>query len=315
MTAVEVLRSDAPLAEVFAALRDADQDGLRFARVFRDTFDQLYDGQHTGRFRWEQLNKTEKTHFGTLIEINLRREFSDVIDDGDLLDYRICGFDIDCKYSQKMGGWMLPPECFDQLLIVAQASDDEGCWSVGLVRATQENRRTSENRDRKSGLNEHGRSQIVWLHYRSALPPNILLHLDDSIIKSILAKTSGQQRINELLRRVTNMRIGRNTIATLAQQADYMKRLRDNGGARGTLRAEGYLIPGGDYDVHKKVARDLGAMVPERGEVVSLRVTAASSTDEHAVALDGALWRLAGSDELVTMPAPRLPDTRNTRDS
>ncbi|WP_418396390.1 NaeI family type II restriction endonuclease, partial [Yersinia enterocolitica] len=52
------------------------------AKVFRATFDQLYDGQHTGRYSVEQLFKTEKTHFGTLIEINLQREFG--LADGDV---------------------------------------------------------------------------------------------------------------------------------------------------------------------------------------------------------------------------------------
>src|SRR3954447_10554893 len=93
--------------EVVAAYMDADPDGTRTAAIFRSTFDQLYDGQHTGRFRWEQLYKTEKTHFGTLFEINLRRAFDDVIDDTDeshLLDYRIRDHDVDCKYSQRPGG-------------------------------------------------------------------------------------------------------------------------------------------------------------------------------------------------------------------
>jgi hypothetical protein len=30
-----------------------------------------WDGQHNGRYRWEQLHKTEKTHAGTLVEIAL----------------------------------------------------------------------------------------------------------------------------------------------------------------------------------------------------------------------------------------------------
>ncbi|MDR0783081.1 MAG: NaeI family type II restriction endonuclease, partial [Propionibacteriaceae bacterium] len=88
---------DAQLVEIVDAIVAADPDGSRAARVFRETFDQLYDGEHTGRYSVTQLYKTEKTHFGTLIEINLRREFSDIICDGDKLDYQIAGHDIDCK--------------------------------------------------------------------------------------------------------------------------------------------------------------------------------------------------------------------------
>ena len=55
---------------VAATWLEHDPRGERTAAVFRATYDQLYDGQHTGRFRWSQLYKTEKTHFGTLLEIN-----------------------------------------------------------------------------------------------------------------------------------------------------------------------------------------------------------------------------------------------------
>lgn len=295
---------------VVDAFRIADPDGSRAAAVFRATFDQLYDGQHTGRFRWDQLNKTEKTHYGTLLEINLRRAFDDVIGDGKLLDYRICGHDIDCKYSQKMGGWMLPPESFGQLLLVAHADDAGGTWSLGVVRASEENRRRSENRDGKTSLNTRGRQQVVWLHYEAELPPNVLLGLDDETLQAVLKPSSGQGRVNELLRRVTNVRIGRNTIATLARQADYMARLRDNGhGARTILRKEGYLIPG-EYEAHKRVARDLGIPVPGPGEVVSVRVVPAEDGDTPVAEIDGRMWRAARSGEAAVESAPKLPETR-----
>ncbi len=38
---------------------------------------------------WDQLFKTEKTHCGTLVEINLHREFK--FQDGTKLDYQIAG--------------------------------------------------------------------------------------------------------------------------------------------------------------------------------------------------------------------------------
>lgn len=296
--------------EVYWRFFNADPGGHRASKVFRDTFDQLYDGQHTGRFRWEQLFKTEKTHFGTLLEINLRREFDDVIDDGALLDYRVSGEDIDCKYSQSMGGWMLPPECFDHLLLVATADDGKGTWSLGVVRASEANRRAGHNRDGKTGLNSRGREQVAWLHRDARLLPNALLRLDDATLNAVLAPRSGQGRLNELLRRVTNTRIGRNTIATLAQQDDYMKRVRGNGGARTTLGAEGYLIPGGDYEAHRRVAMALGVEVPGRGEVVSIRIVLADSGEPWTIELEGRHWRVARDDEPSLEPAPLLPTTK-----
>ncbi|WP_199240314.1 MULTISPECIES: NaeI family type II restriction endonuclease [Kribbella] len=305
---------DLPRDTVVEVFRRVDPDGRRAGGIFRATFDQLYDGQHTGRFRWEQLYKTEKTHYGTLLEINLRREFDDIIDDGKLLDYSINGYDVDCKYSQQMGGWMVPPECFEQLLLVATADDERGVWSLGVVRATETSRRTSKNRDGKTSLNPRGRGQIDWIHFEASLPPNVLLGLDSITLQHVVTPRSGQARVAELLRRVTQKRIGRNTIATLAKQDDYMARVRDNGnGARTTLRREGYLIPGGDYEAHRDVARQLGVVVPEPGEVVSCRVVPADQTDTWTTQLAGRYWRLAAPDEESNEPAPKLPDVRKSK--
>ncbi len=302
------------IAEAFLA---ADSTGRRFAAVFRRTFDSLYDGQHTGRYRWDQLTKTEKTHYGSLFEINLRREFDDVIDDvpneDSALDYRVLGHDIDCKFSQRVNGWMLPPECFGHLLLVATSNDDRGTWSLGIVRASEENRRETSNRDKKTQLNPRGTSQIKWLFRDHALPPNILLSLNSTTIEKIFTKGSGQARINELCRLVTKRRIGRNTVATVAQQEDYMARLRDNGtGARTALRAEGYLIVG-DYEAHRRVARELHLPRPESGEIVSFQVVPADGTDRPTVYLDDRNWRVAEPGDSVIEPAPKLPTTRREK--
>ncbi|WP_432245738.1 NaeI family type II restriction endonuclease [Arthrobacter sp. G.S.26] len=294
--------ADPAVAAVAAELRRFDPDGSRMAKVFRSTFDQLYDGQHTGRYSVEQLFKTEKTHFGTLIEINLQREFN--IADGSVLDFTIAGSEVDCKYSHT-GAWMLPIESFDQIIVVAQADDRKSVWSVGVVRAAEANRRTSENRDKKTGLNALGRSQIVWVFKDAQMQPNALLQLPPSAVSKIMAGRSGQARVNELFRWATNTRLSRNIIATVAQQDDYMKRVRYNGGARSALRPEGYLILGGDYFIQRDLAAVLGAVVPEPGELVSVRVTPAAP--EEGIGIDGAWWRLAMPHERIDMPAPVLP--------
>jgi len=113
--------SDPEVQAVVQALLALDPKGLRVAQVLRDTLDQLYDGQRTGRYRWDQLFKTEKTHCGTLVEINLQREFE--FQDGLKLDYRIAGVEVDCKYSQTVGGWMIPPEAQDGVCLLASASE------------------------------------------------------------------------------------------------------------------------------------------------------------------------------------------------
>ncbi len=294
---------------VVAAIRDAEHSEARFGAIFRRTFDQLYDGQHTGRFAWDQLFKTEKTHFGTLLEINLRREFSELIGDGDLLDFLIHGHEIDCKYSQRMGAWMLPPECFGELLLVCTADDQASEWAVGVVRARPEYLREGVNRDRKSGLNLEGREAIHWVFRPGDLPPNALLQIAPPIRNRILAHRSGQARVNELFRAAQSMRIGRNTVATVAQQDDYMKRVRANGGARSALASEGIIICGGDYLAQRTVARELGLPVPEAGEFVSARVVRAVGDEPYFAELEGGLWRVADPHDPV-ISAPALPDSR-----
>lgn len=303
MTLFEVAHDEADqgVDEVVDALRSLDPDGTKTARVLRRTFDQLYDGQRTGRYSVEQLFKTEKTHFGTLVEINLQREFR--LADGEVLDFSIGGHEVDCKYSHS-GGWMLPVESFEHLVLVIQADDRASRWSAGVVRVTEANRRSSENRDRKTGLNALGRSRIRWIHREATMPPNALLQLPPAVVERMMALRSGQARVNELFRQATGRRLTRNIIATVAQQDDFMKRVRDNGGARSALRPEGYLILGGDYRVQREIARDLGTVIPEPGELVSVRVTPAEEIG--GVPIGEREWRLCRPGEIPLGPAPAV---------
>lgn len=111
----DALKQDLDVQKVADHILSLDPKGKRFGAVLRDTIDQLLNGEATGRYDWNQLYKTEKTHAGTLVEINLQREFKfadggDVgsFDDKHPMDYRILGIDVDCKFSQTFGGWMIP---------------------------------------------------------------------------------------------------------------------------------------------------------------------------------------------------------------
>lgn len=61
---------DPAVDEVAEALLALEPTGARWAAVVRHTYDMLYNGAETGRYLWKDLAKTEKTHFGTLFEIN-----------------------------------------------------------------------------------------------------------------------------------------------------------------------------------------------------------------------------------------------------
>lgn len=295
--------ADAELQEIAAELARLDPRGVRTAQVLRETLDQLYDGQRTGRYRWDQLHKTEKTHCGTLVEINLHREFD--FADGETLDYRIAGAEVDCKYSQSLGGWMIPPEAHDHLCLLLWADDAAGFWSMGVVRTTPGRLNTGGNRDKKATLNSAGRDAVTWMYQRIPLPPNVLLQLPRATVDRIFALRHGTQRVYELFRCALGMRIGRGVIATVAQQSDYMKRVRTNGGARTALQPEGIIVLG-QYQSHRAIARQLAVAEPESGESVAVRVVPASSAGPGVAEIDGGLWTVVGPDGPVTY-APRLP--------
>lgn len=282
-----------------------DPTGERFSAVLRETIDQLLNGEVTGRYDWNTLYKTERTHAGTLVEINLQRAFK--FADGLEMDYRIAGIEVDCKYSQRFGSWMIPPEALGHVCLLVWADDYKSQWSAGLFRVREEWLNLGRNRDAKFTIKAEHRNKIVWLWKQKKLAENILLHMDPHDRRMVYSLRSGQQRLNELFRRVQQRRIGRNVIRTVAQQKDYMKRVRGNGGARSALKPEGILIMG-DYDSHRLVAHQLGLPVPREGEFVSARVARyqAHHHDAPHALLEGQTWVLATLTDPPEV-APSLP--------
>ncbi len=303
--------ADPGLDAVQAELGRLDPSGRAVAAVIRDTLDQLYDGQHTGRWNYDQLHKTEKTHMGTLVEINLHRRFG--FDDGEVTDYRIAGVEVDCKYSMSYGGWELPPEAIGQLCLLLTASDIDRNWSAGLIRVRAEDLRGKPNRDAKRQLTAASRARIRWLWPgRGPLAGNLFLALDDATRDRIFSARAhhgerhGQARTNELFRSVQRQIIRRAELATVARQDDFMKRARGNGGARTLLRAEGILVLG-HQDSDPLVAAALGLPAPRKGEFISARVVPArTDRDDPVAVVGGQPWALARPGDPV-VPAPVVP--------
>lgn len=305
---VAVPHSDDPdLRAVETELQRHDPTGEIVAAVIRDTFDQLYDGQHTGRYDVAQLHKTEKTHMGTLVEINLHRAFD--FEDGDATDYRIAGVQVDCKYSMS-GSWSLPPEVIGHLALLITADDHASTWSAGLIRVQERLLNPGRNRDAKGTLSREGREQIRWLWPgHPGLAPNLFLTLDPVTRNRIFDARSGkgrqhgQARTDELFRLVQGRIIRRAELATVARQDDFMKRARGNGGSRTRLQNEGILLLG-HQDNDPAVAEALGVPRPSKGELVAVRVVPAVQALDHRVALiGGEPWRLARPGDPV-VPAP-----------
>jgi Restriction endonuclease NaeI len=304
------LTSDPELRVVADELMSRDPDGTRIAKVLRRTYDMLLDGQHTGRYRWDQLYKTEKTHFGTLVEINLQREFE--FADGTAMDFAICGIDVDCKYSQDRAEWMIPPEAMGQIILGLWASDDRGKWSLGLVRADDHLLTSSRgNRDLKRRLSAVGKAAVTWIFQGYELPENALLRVSPSDVQRIFnCSRFGTKRVDMLFRLAQQRIISRTVVATVAQQEDYMKRVRGNGGSRSSLRPEGIVIIG-QYESHRRIAQALALPTPGPGESASVRLARRRSGHGEVpfVTLDGEDWVVAQRDDPAEM-APLLPDIK-----
>jgi len=233
------------------------------AQVLRRALDEVIDGIRTGRWSVASLEKTEKTYIGTKVEILLKFEFE--LADGDRLDTRIEGVEVDIKCTV-LKDWMIPQEAINELCLLVRIDDDKSKFWIGLIRADKENLRTGQNRDRKVSISAAGKMKIRWIVEGGDLPINFLATLPHETLSRILSHRSGQARIDELLRLVQGRIIPRVAIETVARQKDPMKRVRD---ARINLRAEGLLVLGHQGD-DPQIALEHGYPVPQKGEIISI---------------------------------------------
>lgn len=307
----------APIVQWFETEDDA-RERLRW--VLRDSLDELLDGQRTGRWAYHHLSKTEKTHLGTVVEVNLTKEFE--FPNGDHLDWQIAGIDIDCKFSKDVGKWEIPMEMYlcadhnerqgkaNHPALLTWFDDTTSRWAAGLITVTDERLRwkvgkpeRAYNRDNKRSLANASAEHVCWLWggLQDDLPRNLLLHLDPNVRARILSpKPSGQKRVNQLFRELQGQIVGRQTVLTVAQQDDAPKRVRD---ARIPLRQEGIVVLG-HQDAHPKIAASLELPVPVKGEWIAVRITPVSESDTRpSVTMHGQRWARAHDDDpIVAVP-------------
>jgi hypothetical protein len=261
-------------------LQRADPKGLRIAGALRRGLDLLLDGQHTGRFAWIQLSKSEKAHASAVMDMEIQREFG--FADGLVGIFAIGTEDASVVFSHSFDGWTVSDRGQNTIRLALWADDGLGRGGAGLIRlAVRSTEMTDERIDSR---------QIFWVHRDMPLPPNVLAQLSPPSQSRIFSQPSGQQRVNELFRVVTGQRITKSVVATVAQQEDYLKRVRYNGGARSHLRQEGIVILG-DSPSHATVARTLEVAAPGPGEFVSLKLTRFTGMEDRpAVEIAGSRW-------------------------
>jgi restriction endonuclease NaeI len=81
---------------------------------------------------------------------------------------------------------MIPPEAVGQIILGLWASDDQGKWSLGLVRADGHLLTSSRgNRDLKRRLTAAGKAAVTWLFLSRELPENALLRIPPADVERI----------------------------------------------------------------------------------------------------------------------------------
>lgn len=236
---------DSALEEVFKALESRVALKEIVGMALRTSFDEVIDGARTGRYRLEQLEKTEKTYIGTKVEIVLRNKLE--LQRGDKLDNRICGYEVDTKFSLS-GNWMIPREALGELCLLVSGNDNTGKFSVGLIRATNEVLRPGSNQDEKRSISALGKTRIRWLVCKELFPENFLLSLAPDVRHRILSQTSGRQRMRALFENVSGVIIPRSAILQVGQQSDSPKRARE---MKAILAAEGIQVLCSTYDIDR----------------------------------------------------------------
>ncbi|MGW6285789.1 NaeI family type II restriction endonuclease [Streptomyces sp. NPDC055107] len=275
------------------ALLDLDPSGRRMTAVLEQATERLLDGELTGRFRWEQLTKSEKAMAGQLVENLMQNDFR--FDPGGSLDFRIAGVDVELKVTSG-STWIIPREAQGRVCVLVRVDHRRGLWSLGVVRATEELLVAAANKDGKRNLSRAGHETIEWIHEDSRLPVNVLNRLPASDMQAVLAPATGQGRVNELFRVAQRQSVSRPVVAAVARQRDGAKRVRD---ARRILAAEGILVLN-HQNSDQEIARALGLPVPEKGTWVSVRLAPATEEDRgsgRSVVLSGTRWRLAKPDD------------------
>ena len=174
--------------------------------------------------------------------------------------------------------WMIPQEAIGKpCLLVASDEARQTCY-FGIFIAHPANLTTGQNQDKKLSVSAAGYKHIHWLVFNEPYPPGFWSRIGSAKTHAIMRAKTGNDRVSALFQEVQATPIHRDIIHAVAQQKDYMKRLRKNGGARDALAAAGIAILSGKYDAALIQRLGLGLLGPD--EFISFR---AQTPDDAAM--------------------------------
>lgn len=246
--------------------------------LIRQAIDEVIDAPRTGRVHARELEKTEKTYIGTKVEILVRNFFR--LPKG-ILDLTIDGMDVDVKNTIGTT-WMIPREAVGKPCILVASDEERHTCYFGIFIAHKTNLTEGVNQDQKRSVSAAGFKNIHWILADEPYPPSFWAILGEQKTHSIMRGKTGNERIEALFRETLNRPVSRETIQAVAQQKDYMKRLRKNGGARDALAREGIAILSQKYDAG--IIERLGLPRLNLDEFVSFK----PATSEHTALLRAA---------------------------
>lgn len=262
-----------------------------FSAMLRRCVDDVIMTPKTGRRSYDELEKTEKTYIGTRVEIELRAMLR--LPKGKL-DTVIIGNDVDIKHT--MGSnWMIPTEAIDNPCILVAADEVRAVCYLGLFVARPDYLTLGQNKDSKKSVSALGFANIFWLLLDHPYPPNFWRTVAPDVIERIFAGPSGNQRMANLFREVQREPITRDVVEAVAQQQDFMRRIRsDNGrGTRDQLAREGILLLSGHYDA--PLIEALGLPECSGSEFVSYKLV---DRNEAALAIEHGFAQIAFKPKL-----------------
>jgi hypothetical protein len=236
-----------------------------FPKMIRKALDEVIDTPRTGRLTLDQIEKTEKTYIGTKVEILFRNLIG--FPKG-ILDLNIDGVEVDIKNTVG-SNWTLPPEVLNKPCILISSKETRALCNLGLIVVRPEYLSKGTNRDHKKTIAKASFDKIRWLLHDFPYPKNIWEAADPAHVKRIFNYRGGTERLVQLFKEIQGVPITRTVIEGIAQQKDYMKRLRRNGGARDRLAEEGIALLSGAYDTFS--INKLGLPFCTRDEFISYR--------------------------------------------
>ncbi len=250
-----------------------DEFEMRVPALLRQAFDEVIDAPRTNRFTLDEIEKTEKTYLGTKVEILIRNYLD--LPHGKILDMLVDGVEVDVKMTTARD-WMIPRESIDRPALLVKANEKTSLCDVGVVLCRRDYLRSSRNQDSKGQIAAANYVNIWWILKEHPYPENFWERLSVEDRLEVLNAGGGTNRLAALFEKIQGRPISRIQVQALAQQHDYMKRIRRNGGARDILAPKGIALLWGTRDRALIDSLGLGAVSAE--EFISF----CPRTDEEA---------------------------------